>query len=164
MAARDWKVAKLSRAARVNPHGKPRVAQLWRATLRHSAAAACTLAFSPNESVNGNCGLCGTRVSRHLPKSTFSPDGGAKCEPENTRKFFHPPQSGQSAVHPIAVFRRMKRITYSRNREGRSRRGRRGFYRGKLPSVSSPSWRLPRQPERVSASQRPLPDGRWCSR
>jgi len=55
--------------------------------------------------VNGNRGLLGLpRMSRQLPKSTFSTEWGAKCEPENTREFFHPRQSAQSAVHPIAVF------------------------------------------------------------
>ena len=48
MAAHDWKVAQLSQAARVNPHGQPRVAQLGRATLRHPAAASCIQAFSLN--------------------------------------------------------------------------------------------------------------------
>ena len=48
MAAHDWKVAQLSQAARVNPHGQPRVAQLGRAPLRHPAAASCIQAFSLN--------------------------------------------------------------------------------------------------------------------
>jgi len=48
VAAHDWKVAQLSQAARVNPHGQPRVAQLGRAPLRHPAAASCIQAFSLN--------------------------------------------------------------------------------------------------------------------
>jgi len=49
MAVRDWKVASLSRIARVNLNVKPRVAQLWRTTLRDPTAASCIEAFSLNQ-------------------------------------------------------------------------------------------------------------------